>query len=62
MGLSRIMLEALAHARYTTPTPIQAAFIPHALDGQDVLGQAKTGTGKTAARPAPARPRPLEFR
>src|SRR3954468_3415240 len=49
MGLSPIMLEALAHARYTTPTPIQAAFIPHALDGQDVLGQAKTGTGKTAA-------------
>jgi ATP-dependent RNA helicase DeaD len=43
------MLEALAHARYTTPTPIQAAFIPHALDGLDVLGQAKTGTGKTAA-------------
>jgi ATP-dependent RNA helicase DeaD len=49
MGLSPIMLEALAHARYTTPTPIQAAFIPHALDGLDVLGQAKTGTGKTAA-------------
>jgi ATP-dependent RNA helicase DeaD len=49
MGLSPIMLEALAHARYTTPTPIQAAFVPHALDGQDVLGQAKTGTGKTAA-------------
>jgi ATP-dependent RNA helicase DeaD len=49
MGLSPVMLEALAHARYTTPTPIQAAFIPHALDGLDVLGQAKTGTGKTAA-------------
>jgi ATP-dependent RNA helicase DeaD len=43
------MLEALAHARYSSPTPIQAAFIPHALDGLDVLGQAKTGTGKTAA-------------
>src|SRR3954469_17060799 len=49
MGLSPPMLRALAHARYTTPTPIQAAFIPHALDGLDVLGQAKTGTGKTAA-------------
>ena len=49
MGLSPIMLEALVHARYTTPTPIQAAFIPQALDGLDVLGQAKTGTGKTAA-------------
>jgi ATP-dependent RNA helicase DeaD len=49
MGLSPMMLKALAHARYSTPTPIQAAFIPVALDGHDVLGQAKTGTGKTAA-------------
>jgi ATP-dependent RNA helicase DeaD len=43
------MLKALKHARYVTPTPIQAAFIPQALDGLDVIGQAKTGTGKTAA-------------
>ena len=49
MGLSPTMLKALAHARYITPTPIQAAFIPDALDGHDVIGQAKTGTGKTAA-------------
>ncbi len=49
MGLSPTMLRSLAHARYTTPTPIQAAFIPRALDGLDVIGQAKTGTGKTAA-------------
>ena len=49
MGLSPVMLKALAHARYTTPTPIQADFIPQALDGHDVIGQAKTGTGKTAA-------------
>jgi len=49
MGLSPMMLKSLAHARYTTPTPIQAAFIPQALDGLDVIGQAKTGTGKTAA-------------
>ncbi|MFO0891636.1 MAG: DEAD/DEAH box helicase [Isosphaeraceae bacterium] len=49
MGLSTTMLKALAHARYHTPTPIQEAFIPRALDGLDVLGQAKTGTGKTAA-------------
>jgi ATP-dependent RNA helicase DeaD len=49
MGLSRKMLRALEHARYLTPTPIQAAFIPQALDGLDVIGQAKTGTGKTAA-------------
>src|SRR4051794_22815176 len=49
MDLSPVMLRALKHARYLTPTPIQAAFIPKALDGLDVIGQAKTGTGKTAA-------------
>ncbi len=49
MGLSRTMLKALAEARYKRPSPIQAAFIPEALDGRDVLGQARTGTGKTAA-------------
>jgi ATP-dependent RNA helicase RhlE len=31
------------------PTPIQAAAIPPALAGHDVLGSAETGTGKTAA-------------
>lgn len=49
MGLSRSMLQALDLARYYTPSPIQAAFIPEALEGLDVIGQAKTGTGKTAA-------------
>ncbi len=49
MGLSHTMLEALKHCRYLTPTPIQAALIPEALEGHDVIGQAKTGTGKTAA-------------
>jgi ATP-dependent RNA helicase DeaD len=49
MGLSDTMLQALKNVRYETPTPIQAAFIPEALDGLDVIGQAKTGTGKTAA-------------
>ena len=34
---------------YLTPSPIQAAFIPEALKGIDVIGQAQTGTGKTAA-------------
>ena len=49
MGLSRPMLEALRRVRYLTPSPIQAGLIPEALDGKDVIGQAKTGTGKTAA-------------
>jgi ATP-dependent RNA helicase DeaD len=43
------MLRALKQARYFTPSPIQAELIPEALDGRDVIGQAKTGTGKTAA-------------
>jgi ATP-dependent RNA helicase DeaD len=49
MGLGHTMLQALKNSRYLTPTPIQAAFIPEALEGFDVIGQAKTGTGKTAA-------------
>jgi ATP-dependent RNA helicase DeaD len=49
MGLSPTMLQALKRIGYVTPSPIQAAFIPEAIEGFDVLGQAKTGTGKTAA-------------
>ena len=49
MGLSAAMLRALQLVRYLEPSPIQSALIPAALDGHDVIGQAKTGTGKTAA-------------
>ncbi len=49
LGLSDVMMEALREAAYVEPTPIQAGLIPHALAGEDVLGQARTGTGKTAA-------------
>ena len=48
-GLSEKVLAAVEAAGYTTPTPIQAQAIPHALAGRDVLGIAQTGTGKTAA-------------
>ena len=37
------------HATFVTPTPVQAATIPHAITGRDVLGTAQTGTGKTLA-------------
>ena len=49
MALSEVTLAALDRADYLEPTPIQAGLIPYALQGLDVLGQARTGTGKTAA-------------
>src|SRR5216117_1270489 len=49
MLISPYMKERLAAARFTTPTPVQAAAIPPALEGKDVLATAQTGTGKTLA-------------
>jgi superfamily II DNA/RNA helicase len=48
LGLSQEVLQAVADAGYTAPTPIQEQAIPHVLTGRDVLGCAQTGTGKTA--------------
>ena len=47
--LNKQLLDAVASAGYTAPTPIQQKAIPLALAGHDVLGVAQTGTGKTAA-------------
>ena len=49
LGLSADVLRAVQDAGYTTPTPIQQAAIPLALQGRDLIGLAQTGTGKTAA-------------
>ncbi|KAG6902869.1 nucleolar DEAD-box protein required for synthesis of 60S ribosomal subunit [Termitomyces sp. Mi166 len=49
MNLSRPILKALTTLGFTKPTPIQAATIPVALLGKDVVGGAVTGSGKTAA-------------
>ena len=49
LGLAPALLRALADYGYTQPTPIQAAAIPPALEGHDLLAAAQTGTGKTAA-------------
>ncbi len=49
LTLSPALMTALNRASYYEPTPIQAALIPEALSGRDVIGQAQTGTGKTAA-------------
>jgi ATP-dependent RNA helicase RhlE len=47
--LNRQLLNGIADAGFTVPTPIQQKAIPLILAGQDVLGIAQTGTGKTAA-------------
>src|SRR6056297_4334882 len=49
IDLSPVMRRALKKAGFERPSPVQAALIPLALDGLDVIGQARTGTGKTAA-------------
>lgn len=49
MDLSPVMRRALASAGFETPSPIQAELVPLALEGYDVIGQARTGTGKTAS-------------
>jgi len=49
LRLAEPLLRAVTADGYTTPTPIQAKAIPHALAGSDLLGCAQTGTGKTAA-------------
>jgi ATP-dependent RNA helicase RhlE len=49
MQISQYMKDRLAAAKFTTPTPVQDASIPVALEGKDVLATAQTGTGKTLA-------------
>jgi len=49
LGLSERSLQRLRTVGFESPSPIQAAFIPIALKGDDCTGQARTGTGKTAA-------------
>jgi superfamily II DNA/RNA helicase len=49
LGVDERIAEALSAGGIVTPFPIQAATIPVALTGADVIGQAKTGTGKTLA-------------
>jgi superfamily II DNA/RNA helicase len=72
LGLPTVLIRVLARAEITTPFPVQAATIPDALAGRDVLGRAQTGSGKTLAfglpllariaaggRSAPRRPKGL---
>jgi len=45
--LSDALIARLNNNKFETPTPVQAAAIPPALEGRDVLATAQTGTGKT---------------
>ena len=46
-GVPAPLVAALAAAGITTPFPIQAATLPDALAGRDILGRGQTGSGKT---------------
>jgi superfamily II DNA/RNA helicase len=73
LGVPAPLCAALARRDITVPFPIQAAALPSALAGRDVLGRGRTGSGKTVAfavplvaalaakgrRSAPKRPRGL---
>ncbi len=45
--ISPKIVDALADAEIVNPFPIQSMTLPVALEGRDIIGQAKTGTGKT---------------
>ena len=49
LPLSPATLANLTQLGYLEMTPIQAATLPAALAGKDLIAQAKTGSGKTAA-------------
>src|SRR2546429_5746460 len=49
LSISPSLKERLKAARFSVPTPVQAAAIPQALAGKDVIATAPTGTGKTPA-------------
>ncbi|MFD0720507.1 DEAD/DEAH box helicase [Streptomyces globosus] len=47
LGLPEGVVRKLAQNGVTVPFPIQAATIPDALAGKDILGRGRTGSGKT---------------
>ena len=49
LGVLPETADALAAVGIIEPFPIQALALPLALDGSDLIGQARTGTGKTLA-------------
>jgi superfamily II DNA/RNA helicase len=47
LGVAETLVAVLAEGGITTPRPIQAAVLPDALAGRDILARAQTGSGKT---------------
>ncbi len=47
LGVPASLVAVLAKSGITVPFPIQAATLPDALAGRDILGRAQTGSGKT---------------
>lgn len=60
LGIDAKLLRALHKRKYERPTPVQAACIPKALAGADIVATARTGAGKTVAYLVPALQRLLE--
>lgn len=49
LGLDARLLRSLGKKGLSVPTPVQAAAIPKALEGKDIIARARTGSGKTLA-------------
>ena len=49
LPISPYLQDRLRAAEFVTPTEVQAAAIPHAAGGKNVVATAQTGTGKTLA-------------
>ncbi|KAF7684394.1 ATP-dependent RNA helicase DBP4 [Astathelohania contejeani] len=49
LKVDKKILKALKKINYNTPTEIQSAVIPLAIEGNDIIGSSKTGSGKTLA-------------
>jgi ATP-dependent RNA helicase RhlE len=60
LPISPYLQGRLAAAQFVTPTEVQAAAIPQAILGKDILATAQTGTGKTLAFLVPIMEKLLE--
>src|SRR5438309_1678957 len=49
LGLNDWLVRQCKSFGLKSPSPVQAACIPHVLEGEDILACAKTGSGKTGA-------------